>query len=66
MKKKIDLTHLEDAIFYKHIYPVYPKEFLFSNEYEWFADKVSESFLLNERQWQNILEEWELKETILA
>jgi len=65
MRDKINLTKLGDGVFYKYIYPVYPKEFLFGIDYETYATIVSEEFILNERQWDNILIEWEIKEAIL-
>jgi hypothetical protein len=64
-KNKADLRNLGNDIFYKYIYPVYPKEFLLGNDYELFALKVAETFTLAPSQWEEVLIEWELKELIL-
>jgi hypothetical protein len=66
MKSKINLTGYGSTVFYKCIYPVLDKEFLFGNNYEIFANKVSKLFTLDADQWQTVLNEFELKETILA
>lgn len=63
--KKFDYSKNNGDIFYKIIYPVFPKEFLYGGEYEYFAWLVSTSFILNETQWENILKHWEEKERIL-
>ena len=67
MKTKIKLSNFSNGkfIFYKYIYPVLAKEFLFGNNYEIFANSVSELFDLDEDQWDEVLDEWETKETIL-
>ena len=63
--KKFDYSKSLEDIFYKIIYPIYPKEFLFGNSYENFAFLISANFILNPRQWEYILEHWEQKESIL-
>ena len=63
--KKFDYSNSKEDIFYKIIYPIYAKEFLFGSSYENFAFLVSGNFILNEEQWEYILEHWEQKEEIL-
>lgn len=63
--KKFDYSKSTEDIFYKIIYPIYAKEFLYGNSYEYFAFLVSANFILNAPQWEYILEHWELKESIL-
>jgi hypothetical protein len=63
--KKFDYSSSTEDIFYKIIYPLYPKEFLFGSNYENFAFLVSANFILNAAQWDYILEHWEQKESIL-
>ena len=64
--KKFDYSDSTQDIFYKIIYPIYAREFLFGNNYESFASLVSANFKLNSVQWELILEHWELKESILT
>ena len=64
--KKFDYTKSTEDIFYKIIYPIYAKEFLFGSKYEDFAFTVSANFILNGSQWGHILEHWERKESILT
>lgn len=61
---KFDYSKSKEDIFYKIIFPIYAKEFLYSNSYENFAFIVSANFILNAEQWQYILEHWEYKESI--
>lgn len=63
--KKFDLSEIKGSIFYKYIYPIYAKEFLFGDNYENFAFLVSANFILSYSQWEEILNKWEFKETIL-
>lgn len=63
--KKFDYSKSTEDIFYKVIYPIYAKEFLFGNNYESFAFLVSSNFALNAVQWEYILQHWEEKEQIL-
>lgn len=63
--KKFDYSKSTGDIFYKIIYPIYPKEFLFGDNYENFAMLVSANFILNEIQWDYILGHWNTKENIL-
>jgi hypothetical protein len=63
--KKFDYSKSKEDIFYKIIYPIYAKEFLFGSNYENFAFIVSANFILNPIQWEYILEHWEQKESIL-
>ena len=63
--KKFDYSGKKEDIFYKHIYPIYSREFIFGNNYEHFAFLVQANFILNSQQWEYILEHWEEKERIL-
>lgn len=64
--KKFDYSKSTEDIFYKVIYPVYAREFLFGNNYEQFAFLVEANFILNAPQWEYILEHWEQKESLLT
>lgn len=64
--KKFDYSKSKEDIFYKVVYPIYAREFLFGDNYENFAFIVSANFILNSEQWEYILEHWELKESILT
>lgn len=64
--KKFDYSKSKEDIFYKVIYPIYPREFLFGSDYEVFAFMVSANFILNSEQWGYILEHWQQKEQILT
>lgn len=61
---KFDYSESTDDIFYKIIYPLYTKEFMFGNDYEMFAFNVASNFNLNKEQWEYILEHWNKKEQI--
>lgn len=63
--KKFDYSKSKEDIFYKIIYPIYAREFLFGNNYKDFAFTISAKFILNAEQWQYILEHWGNKEKIL-
>ena len=63
--KKFDYSKSTEDIFYKVIYPLYPREFLFGSNYEQFAFLVGANFILNDTQWEYILEHWEQKESIV-
>ena len=63
--KKFDYSDSKEDNFYKVIYPMYARDFLFWNNYEHFAVLVSANFILNAEQWEYILEHWEQKEAIL-
>lgn len=63
--KKFDYSNSKTDIFYKTIYPIYAKEFLFGSSYENFAFLVSANFILNSEQWNYILDHWNEKEEIL-
>jgi len=62
---KFDYSKSTEDIFYKIIYPIYAKEFLFGSSYEEFASIVSTMFILNSEQWEYVLEHWEGKQSIL-
>jgi hypothetical protein len=64
--KIFDYSKSKEDIFYKVIYPLYAREFLFGNNYEHFAFLVEANFILNAPQWEYILEYWEQKESILT
>ena len=64
--KKFNYSKIDEDIFYKIIYPIYAKEFLFGSDYKDFVFIVSANFILNAPQWDYILEHWEKKESILA
>ena len=64
--KKLDYSESKEDIFYKIIYPLYSRDFLFGANYESFAFLVSANFILNSEQWEYILEHWEQKESILT
>jgi hypothetical protein len=53
-------------VFYGYIYPVFAKEFLLGNDYELFALHIGRYFILSPEQWEAVLNEWEIKETILS
>lgn len=63
---RFDYSDSREDIFYKIIYPLYAKEFLFSSDYEKFLELVQLNFILNPEQWEYILEHWNLKEEILT
>lgn len=63
--KQFDYSKSTEDIFYKIIFPIYAKEFLFGDDYENFAFLVSANFILNAPQWEYILEYWNEKEAIL-
>lgn len=63
---KYDYSQTGEDIFYKIIYPVFAREFLFLSNYETFASLVQAKFNLNDYQLQKILEYWEEKEQILT
>jgi hypothetical protein len=63
--KKFDYSKSKEDIFYKILYPIYAKDFLYGNDYESFSFTISANFILNAEQWDYILEHWEQKESIL-
>lgn len=63
---KIDLSRTSGEVFYKYIYPLFAEQFLFGSNYLHFAEMVEERFILNETQWEYILSEWEIKESVLV
>jgi len=63
---KVDLTKVKGEVFYKYIYPVFPTEFLYNCNYEKFAELVNMLFVLNKKQWESVLNEWEIKESLLT
>lgn len=64
--KQFDYSKNTEDIFYKIIYPIYAKEFLFGNKFENFKFLVSANFILNNEQWKQIENHWNLKEEILT
>lgn len=63
---KQDLTTFTQPIFYPLIYPILSQEFLAGESYSKFADLVYDRFKLTEKQWTEVLQEWENKEEILS
>ena len=63
--KKLDYSKSTKDIFYKIIYPLYAKEFLFGDYYIEFAILIEQRFILNPTQWDYILHHWDEKESIL-
>ena len=66
LTKKFDLSGLNEDVFYKIIYPVFAKEFLFFGDYELFANLVGQRFKLSSTQWESVLIHWEQKESIIS
>ena len=67
MKQKVNLSAVHPSkVMYGYLYPIYAKDFLFGSNYQTFAELVQESFVLTPEQWEAVLYEWELKESILA
>jgi hypothetical protein len=64
--KKFDYSKSTKDIFYKIIYPIYAKEFLYGNSYKEFFDMLSTNFILNARQWDYVLCHLEQKESTLS
>ena len=62
---KLKLNVHETKVF-GWIYPLFAKEFMFSKRYETFAEEVQKYFELTESQWEELLDEWELKEGSLV
>jgi len=63
---KFDYSNSNEDIFYKILYPIFAREFLFGHKYEEFLFTVSANFILNEPQWDYIFEHWEQKESRLT
>lgn len=61
---KFNFSSSKEDVFYKIIYPLYAKEFMYGNNYESFAFLVSANFILNPEQWEYVLEHWEKKESL--
>jgi len=67
MKSIVNLSVIHPSkVFYSYIYPIFAREFLFMNKYEDFANLLQLHFILTEAQWETVLNEWELKESILS
>ena len=67
MKQEVNLSAVHPSkVFYGYLYPLFAKQFLFGSSYQIFAELVQESFVLTPEQWEAVLQEWELKETILS
>jgi len=67
MKEKVNLTAVHPSkVMYGYLYPAYAKEFLFMNNYQQYAEMIQLHFILTPEQWEAVLQEWELKETILS
>jgi len=61
---KIDFSNYSRDIFYSHIYPIYPKEFMFGTKFEEFAKLLESNFIFNPKIWDYIVEHWEYKESL--
>jgi len=67
MKSIVNLSAIHRSnFFFDYIHPVFAREFLFMNKYEDFANLLQLHFILTEAQWETVLNEWELKESILS
>lgn len=64
--KQFDYRQSREDIFYKVIYPIYAKEFLYGNDYESFCFTIEANFFLNSEQWDYIAQHWAEKERILS
>lgn len=65
LKKRINSDNNKE-MFYLYVYPLFAKEFILGDDYEKFAQLVSEVFILTSEQWEYVLEEWNIKESILT
>jgi hypothetical protein len=59
---KFNFNASEKDIFWTIIYPIYAVEFMFGESYVDFKYLLEGNFLLNEAQWELILEHWNEKE----
>jgi hypothetical protein len=67
MKQKVNLSAVHPSkVFYGYLYPLFARPFLFGSNYQQFAEMVQMEFFLSPEQWEAVLQEWELKEKILA
>lgn len=64
--RRLDYSESREDIFYKIIYPLLAREFLFGNDLQTFAVVVNKHFILNREQWEYIREHWDMKEAILT
>lgn len=62
---KVDLSNVPGEVFYKYIYPMSAKEFLFGVRYEEYAEFIGAKFILHPEQWEDVLMQWEFKEGML-
>lgn len=65
MEYNFDYRHIDEDIFYKVIYPLFAKEFLFGNDYLEFTSLLNKHFILNQIQMDAIDKHWNYKENIL-
>ncbi len=63
--KKVDLSNVPGEVFYKYIYPMSAREFLFGVRYEEYAEFIGAKFILHPEQWEEVLMQWEFKEGML-
>lgn len=63
---RIDLSNVQGEVFYKYIYPINAEAFLFGSDYSKYAEMIESKFVLNETQWEYILDQWEFKESSLT
>jgi hypothetical protein len=63
--RNFDYSKNTEDIFYRVIYPLYAKEFIFGNDYEVFVNLIKTNFILNNEQWEYISEHWDKKESML-
>jgi hypothetical protein len=67
IRNKRNLTNIHPSkIWSEYLYPIYARDFLFQDNYEFLADKINQLFILSPEQWEVVLNEWEFKERMLA
>ncbi len=67
MREKVNLANVHPTkVLSDYIRPVLAREFLFMRNYEQFAHVVGLNFILTPDQWEFVLNEWDIKESILS
>lgn len=62
---RVDLSNVPGEVFYKYIYPMSAREFLFGVKYDEYAKFIGAKFILHPEQWEEVLMQWEFKEDML-